>query len=53
MERKVVIFSIMKRTISRNKISTISADRRVLRNIKTQYADKSSQFQATDNRGRE
>lgn len=53
MEHKAVIFSIMRRTISRNKTGTISADRHVLRNIKTQYTEKSSLFRATDNTGRE
>lgn len=53
MEHKVVIFSIMRCASSRNKMGTISADRHVLGNIKTQYAEKSSQFQATDNTGRE
>lgn len=45
MEHKAVIFSIMRRTISRNKTGTISADRHVLRNIKTQYTEKSFELQ--------
>lgn len=53
IEHQAVIFCIMRHTISRNKMVTISADSRVLRNIKMQYTEKSSLFQATDNTGSE